>query len=81
MAAGRPILMTYSVGHSVIRKYQCGLELDEQTPETIADAIIKMCDLPVEQYKEYCNNATECSHMYDYKLLCDQLVKVINKCI
>ena len=81
LAAGHPILMTYSVGHSVIRKYQCGLELDEQTPEAIADAINKLCDLPAEQYKKYCDHATECSHMFDYKKLCDQLVQVINKCI
>lgn len=81
LAAGRPILMTYSVGHSVIRKYQCGLELDEQTPETIADAMNKLCDLPEEQYKNYCDHAAECARMFDYKKLCDQLVQVINKCL
>ena len=80
LAAGRPILMTYSVGHSTIKKYECGLELEEQTPEAIAEAIEQLCGLPEEKYREYCNRATECSRMFDYKELCDKLSDVIKKC-
>ena len=81
LAAGRPILMTYSVGHSVIRQYQCGMELDAQTSDEIANAIIELCNLPDEKYKEYCHNAGMCSEMFDYKALCNQLIDIINKCI
>lgn len=81
LAAGRPILMTYSVGHSVIKKYECGLELNAQTPDAIADAIIQLCDLSETKYRQYCDNAAKCSISFDYKELSNKLIKVINKCI
>lgn len=79
LAAGRPILMTYSVGHSVIKKNRCGLELDIQSPESIAQAIISLCDLSESKYQTYCKNATTCAKKFDYKELCTQLISVINQ--
>ena len=73
LAAGRPILMTYSVGHSVIKNYCCGIELEKQTPESIAEAIEQLCSLSEEKYRSYCDRATECSKMFDYKELCINL--------
>ncbi len=81
LAAGRPILMTYSVGHSVIRKYECGIELDTQTPESIAEAISSLCSLSEDSYNHYCQNAVECSKRFDYKELCNRLISLIDKCI
>lgn len=81
LAAGRPILMTYSVGHSVIQKYGCGVELDEQTPEAIADAVIRLCDLSETEYQQYCRSAEACSKMFDYRELCNQLISIIKQCI
>ncbi len=81
LAAKRPILMTYSVGHSVIRNSVCGIELDTQTPESIAQAISSLCGLTENEYRNYCLNAAECAKKYDYKVLCDSLIDVINRCI
>lgn len=80
LGAGRPILMTYSVGHSVIKQYGCGMELDAQTPESIADAISALCNLTQEQYQNYCDRAQDCAKNFDYKVLCQQLVDVLNQC-
>lgn len=79
LAAGRPILMTYSVGHSIIRRNKCGVELDTQSPETIAQAIASLCEVDEKEYKSYCNNAEECAEKFDYKELCNQLISVIKK--
>ena len=79
LAAGRPILMTYSVGHSVIRKYGCGVELDSQYPETIAAAITSLSSLPEKEYVKYCMSAKECARMFDYKVLCNQLIGIIDQ--
>lgn len=79
LAAGRPILMTYSVGHSVIRENGCGIEVDTQDPESIARAIITLCDLTESEYKNYCQRAAECAKKFDYKKLCDRLVSMINQ--
>lgn len=81
LAAGHPILMTYSVGHSVIRAHGCGIEIDDQTPEAIADAMINLCELSEEQYQQYCKSAAECAEMFDYKELSKQLTHVLNKCV
>lgn len=80
LAAGRPILMTYSVGHSVIKKYGCGIELDQQTPEAIAQAIEAFCAVDQSRYAQYCQNAAECAKRFDYQDLTNQLIQVINKC-
>ncbi len=79
LAAGRPILMTYSVGHSVIKKNGCGIELDVQSPETIAQAIESLCDLSNIEYQNYCEKAEYCAKKYDYKELCNQLISVIER--
>ncbi|MDO4420829.1 MAG: glycosyltransferase family 4 protein [Eubacteriales bacterium] len=77
LAAGRPILMTYSVGHSVIKKYMCGIELDTQTPQSIACAINTLCELSPDKYHRYCENAVNCSKMFDYKELNRRLINLI----
>lgn len=81
LAAGRPIIMTYSVGHSVIRKYGCGVEIDFQNPESIAQAIVSLCGLPEDEYQNYSKSAAERAGKYDYEELCNQLISVINKCL
>ncbi len=81
LAAGHPILMTYSVGHSIINQYGCGIELKKQTPEAIAEVIVNLCALSKDKYDEYCNHAFSCSKMFDYKTLTNQLINVINQCI
>ena len=79
LAAGRPILMTYSVGHSVIRKYGCGVELDSQDSESIARGITSLCNIEESEYQHYCQSAAECAKRFDYKELCDQLISVISR--
>ena len=79
LAAGRPILMTYSVGHSVIRRYGCGIEIDSQDPVSIVDAIVSLCNLTWNEYQNCCNSAAECAQRFDYKELCNQLISVINQ--
>ena len=81
LAAGHPILMTYSVGHSVVKEYGCGIELDSQDPKSIAEAIVALCDLSEDEYKSYCQNAAECAKKFDYKELCNQLITVIDQSI
>lgn len=81
LAAARPILMTYSVGHSVVKSQRCGIELDEQSPKVIADAILRLSNLTEEEYLKYCHNAAECAKQFDFKKLTDDLIEVIKQCI
>lgn len=79
LAAGKPILMTYSVGYSICKERNCGIELDEQTPEAIADGIEYFSKLSPEQYVLYSKNAKETAEMYDYKALSKKLIEIIEK--
>lgn len=79
LAAGRPILMTYSVGHSVVKERKCGIELDVQTPVNIANAMEKLSSMSREEYKEYCMRAEDTAKEYDFSALTDKLIKVIEK--
>ena len=77
LAAGRPVLMTYSVGHSVCEARQCGLELEDQTPEAVADALEQLSCLSKEDYLTYCHNARTAAVDYDFANLTKKLIAVL----
>ncbi len=77
LASGSPILMTYTVGYSIVQEKQCGIEVKEQTPEAIADAIQYVCGLPKETLSLFKKNAAECAKDYDFKLLSEKVISVI----
>ncbi len=79
LASGRPVLMTYSVGHSVVREEECGIEIERQTPEAIADAIRMICGFPQEKIDRYSRNALACAAKYDFEILTEKVISVIEE--
>ena len=77
LAVGKPILMTYTVGHSVIRERQCGMEIEKQTAVEIADAIEGLCALDEHVYETFCRNSAAASKDFDFEKLTDKLINVI----
>lgn len=77
LAAGHPILMTYSVGYSIIKSNDCGIELDEQSPETIANAIAKLCGTDKETYERMSINCIQTAKEYDFSELTKKLIDTI----
>lgn len=77
LAAGRPVLMTYSVGHSVCKARHCGLELEDQTAEAVADALEQLAALSKEEYLSYCDNARTAAVDYDFANLTKKLIRVL----
>lgn len=77
LAAGKPVLMTYSVGHSVCRSRNCGIELDDQTPEAVADALEKLAALSPSEYQTYAKNAEEAAKEFDFENLTRKLIAVL----
>lgn len=78
LAAGKPILLTYPEGHSVVKQYGCGIEAPRQEPQAIADAISAFCELSETDYEKYCRNTYDCARLFDYGELTRQLINVIN---
>ena len=77
LASGKPVLMTYSVNYSIIKKYKCGIELEEQTPEAIAAAINKIASLSQEEVRLMSVNARSAAEAYDFKNLTEKLERII----
>ena len=77
LASGRPILMTYKVGYSIVEGEQCGIEVEDQKPESIADAIQKICELPQETIEWFGENSKECAKKYDFKILTSKIEELI----
>ena len=79
MASGKPVISTVKMGYSIIGKYNCGFELDEHTPETLAAAIRRVKNLPAEQYDMLCCNARDGAKDFDYHALSGRLMSVIER--
>lgn len=77
MASGKPVISTVHMGYSIIKRYQCGVELDEDTPEELAKQIIGLHDMDRNEYEKIGLNAKEGVKEFDFRVLTDKLIKVL----
>lgn len=77
MASGKPVISTVKMGYCILDKYKCGLSLAEATPEELAKTIMKVHDMPKEQYNEIGANARTGAAEFDFKVLTGKLIDVI----
>ncbi len=77
MASGKPVICTMKMGYSIIERYRCGLELDECTPQALAEAIFRLRALPPDEYAALGRNARAGAADFDFGVLTDKLVGVI----
>lgn len=79
MASGKPIISTVKMGYCILDRYQCGLSLEECTPEALAEEILKIHDLPKETYARMAENAREGAKDFDFSVLTERLYQVIER--
>ena len=79
MASGKPVISTVKMGYSIIQKYTCGVELEECTPDCLAEAIMRFCDMQAEEYKQLGVNAYEGAKEFDFDVLTQKLLAVIEE--
>jgi len=79
MASGKPIISTIKMGYSIIKKYDCGISLKNDTPEDLASAVMEIYKMPKERYNELGNNAKEGVKDFDFKFLTKKLISIIEK--
>lgn len=79
MASGKPIISTVKMGYSIIDKYKCGVELDQDSPENLAEEIIKFYEMDRIEYDVYGENAKKGAKEFDFVNLTDKLLRVINE--
>jgi len=78
MASGKPIISTVKMGYSILEKYDCGIEIKDASPKELADAILKVKNMPNEEYHKMCVNAKNGAKDFDFKILTEKLINVIN---
>ncbi|MCP1160721.1 glycosyltransferase family 4 protein [Bacillus infantis] len=76
-ASGKPSLSDCEFGYDVIKKYKCGVVIDNATPEQLARSIIDFYEMPKFEYESYCNNAREAAKDFDFNILTKKLLKVL----
>ena len=81
MASGKPIISTVHMGYSIINKYRCGTELDECTPEALAEAIMRFHDMTQAERQQYGRNAAEGVKDFDFDILTDKLMATVESVI
>lgn len=81
MASGKPVISTVHMGYSIINRYNCGVELDEDTPIALATQIIRFHSMKPEEREKIGQNAKEGAKDFDFNVLTEKLVKVINYAI
>jgi glycosyltransferase involved in cell wall biosynthesis len=79
MASGKPIISTVKMGYSIINKYKCGIELENGTPVELAKAIQNIKNMDREQYNTLGVNAKRGAEDFDFRILTNKLIEVINK--
>ena len=77
MASGKPIISTVRMGYSILEKYRCGVELDEDTPQALAEQIMRFHDMSPEERADIGKNAKEGAKDFDFSVLTDKLIRVL----
>lgn len=77
MASGRPILSTVRMGYSLVQRYGCGVELDEDTPQALAGQVMRFHDMGAAEYAQIGQNAKNAARDFDFQVLTDKLEEVV----
>lgn len=77
LASGKPTLSTVKMNYDILEKYECGLSVDSKNSNEIVEGILKFYNMSNIEYEYYCSNALKAANKYDYKLLTNELEKLI----
>lgn len=77
LASGKPILSTIKMGYDIIEKFNAGVSLRDQDPETIGKSIISVVDMRLSAYLAVAKNARKAAKEYDFKVLTRKLIFII----
>lgn len=78
-ASGKPIISDSEFGYDLVKRYDCGVVVDSATPEQLAEAIINIKNLDKAAYDSMCDNAYQAAKNYDFEVLTDKLIDIIER--
>ena len=65
------------MGYDIIDRYQCGFSLDKCDAQHLAEAVKEIKKMDVARYQEYCTNAKSAALDFDFNVLTEKLMDVI----
>ena len=77
LAAGKPLIIVGEAGYSMIDEYSCGYHVREHSAEHFAQAIDQLMVLDNVEYNKMCRNSKDASKEYDFKVLTNKLVDIV----
>jgi len=78
LAAGKPILCNIDIAYdNVIKNNNLGFAQDIDSPEGFAELIRRLAEQPKEDYDAMCKRVRETAKRFDYKVLGEEELKVI----
>lgn len=80
LAAGKCIIQTYTTGYSLLEKYNSGVSLKKQNEVELAELLVIMLE-DEKKFKEMGKNARVAAKEYDFQVLTDKLIDIINDVI
>lgn len=75
-ASGKPTI-SGEYGYDLIKKYNCGIVLNNVEKEHFADNIVQISKKSPEEYERYCQNALKAARDYDFKVLTRKLEQLL----
>lgn len=78
-ASEKPTISDCQFGYDLIKKYKCGVVVENSDSFKLADAIISFYKMSDSLYLEYCMNAKKAAEDFDYKKLTSKLLNIIDK--
>lgn len=79
MMASKPIIQAIDAGNNVVKDVGCGIDVEPENPEAIAEAILQLKSLSKEELNAMgLNGKNFVLKNHDYKILAQQFVDVIS---
>lgn len=77
LASGKPICSNLKMMYCLINKYNLGIAKEYNSSEEYADAILSLANMDPKSSAEMGERAKEVARQFDYKVLTDKLVSII----
>lgn len=77
-ASSTPVITNIHMGYDLLNRYRCGIYVDYSNACAAVEKFEKICSMPKEEYDELANNARKAAEDYDFRILTEKLLNVIN---
>lgn len=77
-AAGKPILCDFDSDYNPVIIHKAGVEVKSAEPCEIAKKIMQMAHMTENEYSKLSKNALQAASHYDFKVLTENLIEIIN---